>query len=337
MFSLLSSISSSLLPLLILLTTCCEFKCFGHKFNLHCQQISDNHILLNWTSPRFYSRTPIFMREKISDTQSRDHELKHTQSSLMINTSDKCKFYEFEYISVERKNVLSFANCKCHYMPAMFENIRFRLKQSNKLQMTWNRRKNACNNHFNTLIFQVSKTRNVIKMLGNKNKIKLNVNGKKYNEVILFPHNPLISTENQIGSFGMPTRITFRKPELFLATKIYRGIKIRKLAGNMILLTWKLSKIASKKPYFMVILRGSSTSSLRMSVIGSRGNTFKPLNVPFKQKYRITIYQYLDGMPDWPTVITIRNPCAKCKLNVKIDQLQWKKENADNQLIFYGK
>nr|CAH8831716.1 unnamed protein product [Trichobilharzia regenti] len=261
MFSLLLSPSSSLIPVLILLTTCCEFKCFGHKFDLHCQQISDHNILLNWKKPQFYSKPSIFMTEKISHNQTRYHALKHTESSLIINTTDTCKLYEFEYISVETFTVLNFANCKCHYR--------------------------------------------------NNSKIQIKVTGKKDNEVILFAHDPNrdISTGNQIGSFGIPTRITFRAPKLFLAPKIYARIKIRKLTRNVVLLTWKVRKIALKKPYFMVILRDSPASSLKMSVLHNHRNNFKAMKIPFKRKYRVIIYQYLDGMPDWPTVITIRNRC----------------------------
>ncbi|VDQ00980.1 unnamed protein product [Trichobilharzia regenti] len=54
-------------------------------------------------------------------------------------------------------------------------------------------------------------------MLGNNSKIQIKVTGKKDNEVILFAHDPNrdISTGNQIGSFGIPTRITFRAPRLY--------------------------------------------------------------------------------------------------------------------------
>ncbi|CAH8479583.1 unnamed protein product [Schistosoma curassoni] len=133
---------SSPLCFLVLFVTVYESKCFCGEINLHCKQITDREIILQWTNQRFYSKPLLFIQQKINEDKTY-YPVDAKQHTLTIKTNDTCIHYEFKYMTREYYKDLFFSNYNLHYIPQMFENIQYRTISPTRIKLKWDMKKTS--------------------------------------------------------------------------------------------------------------------------------------------------------------------------------------------------
>ncbi|CAH8452201.1 unnamed protein product [Heterobilharzia americana] len=332
----MNKMSSPILSVLVFFIIFYESKCLGDPIGLRCAQITEGSITLQWKTQRFYSKSLYFISATTNNNETLYYSVEKLQTSLVINTTDKCTHYEFSYIVNDEYETLSYSRCSCNYIPPIFENIRFSLISSTMYRVKWDIKENKCDENFEKAVFLVTRKGHLKMMLERKNTISSMVTGQEKYELLLSVYDPrsFNSAADQLGNFGIPTRISFSKP----TKQIFYDVKVLKRSSNRVLVKWKIRDIASNELYKIIVFYGKANEPYKMNIFGRYPNFFSSFPVQYGRKYTVIVSQYLDGKFDWPLVINFRNPCKHCKIiaskGTGRNSRKWRTEHADNQIQF---